>query len=133
MRTSSKRLSRNKGSKEKSGKESRSPDEVLVRRVLSDRECATWYPNNAEVLAYNRALRQLDDASARPGAVAEGDIQRSKKSAAADGSFESVERTNKFTKPRTLVFSSRYEGVPAISVWTGYAVLVVDKAVGLGW
>ena len=34
-------------------------DEVIVRRVLTDKECATWYPMNQEALAYNRSLRQL--------------------------------------------------------------------------
>jgi major vault protein len=118
-------------------------DEVIVRRVLSDRECATWYPNNAEVLAYNRSLRQLEEASAgRPGAVAEGEVlkqkagQRSSPSpaqqvamgAAAPAQFgEALDRSNLYTKPRTIVFNTKYEGVPATNVWVGYAVLVVDK------
>lgn len=33
--------------------------EVIVRRVLSDRECNMWYPGNAEVLEYNRKARPL--------------------------------------------------------------------------
>jgi len=46
-------------------------DEVIVRRALSDRECATWYPANSDVLAYNRSLRTLEDKGieARKGAV----------------------------------------------------------------
>ncbi len=95
-------------------------EEVIVRRVLSDRECATWYPNNAEVLAYNRALRQLDDAGPRPGAVPA-------KVTAGPASFEAVDRDRGFTKPRTVVIATKYEGVPSMSVWVGYAVLVVDK------
>ena len=31
--------------------------EVIVRRVLSDRECSLWFPGNAEVLEYNRRAR----------------------------------------------------------------------------
>ncbi|MFN0252946.1 MAG: hypothetical protein ACKV2T_39090 [Kofleriaceae bacterium] len=72
-------------------------EEIFVRRVLSDRECATWYPGNADVLAYNHSLRQREDT--RP----------------------------QFSKTREVVMATRYEGVPSISVWTGYAVLVVDK------
>ncbi len=94
-------------------------DEVIVRRALSDRECATWYPTNAEVLAYNRALRVLDDAGTRPGVKATPPVPQA--------SFEAVDRSNQFTKPRTLVFTTKYEGVPSMSVWVGYAVLVVDK------
>jgi major vault protein len=119
-------------------------EEVLVRRVLSDRECATWYPGNAGALAYNRALRQLEDsADGRPGAVAEGEVQKQKAgragsaqqvaigpapaAAPAAGAFGTELDRGAFAKPRTLVFHTRYEGVPALSVWVGYAVLVVDK------
>ena len=108
-------------------------DDVIVRRVLSDRECATWYPTNVDALTYNRGLRQLEDAGARPGAVAEAEVQKTKGKSAAQqvamgpASFEAVDRSNQFTKPRTLVFTTKFEGVPAVSVWVGYAVLVVDK------
>ena len=74
-------------------------EEIFVRRVLSDRECATWYPSNADVLAYNHSLRMRDDARA----------------------------ARQYPKTREVVMATRYEGVPSISVWTGYAVLVVDK------
>ncbi|MEZ4363419.1 MAG: hypothetical protein R3B48_24810 [Kofleriaceae bacterium] len=114
-------------------------DEVIVRRVLSDRECATWYPGNAEVLAYNRSLRQLDDGAARAGAIAEGRVQKQSNRAAVAQQIamgppaleahagEALDRSNVFTKPRALVFNTRFEGVPALNVWVGYAVLVVDK------
>nr|MBA3456217.1 hypothetical protein [Deltaproteobacteria bacterium] len=111
-------------------------DDVIVRRVLSDRECAAWYPANVDALAYNRGLRQIEDGGARPGAVVEGDVQKSKGKSAAQqvamgpASFEAVDRSNQFTKPRTLVFTTKFEGVPAVSVWVGYAVLVVDKQGG---
>ncbi len=117
-------------------------DEVIVRRVLSDRECATWYPNNGEVLAYNHSLRQLDDSGGRAGAIAEGEVQRQRGNRAvaqqvamgphstaspATPPGETLERSNVFAKPRTLVFNTKFEGVPSMTVWTGYAVLVVDK------
>jgi major vault protein len=119
-------------------------EEVLVRRVLADRECATWYPGNAQALAYNRQLRPLEEsAGGRTGAVAEGEVQKQKagKAAAAQqaalgpatapapapGAFGTELDRPAFAKPRTLVFHTRYEGVPALSVWVGYAVLVVDK------
>jgi major vault protein len=115
-------------------------EEVIVRRVLADRDCATWYPGNAQALAYNRQLRQLEDsADGRPGAVAEGEVQKQKAGRApaaqqvamgptpAAGAFGTELDRQAFVKPRTLVFHTRYEGVPALSVWVGYAVLVVDK------
>jgi major vault protein len=81
-----------------------------VRRVLSDRECATWYPANVDVLAYNRGLRSEERAPA---------AQPKKPPERVDES--------QFVKPRTIVFASKYDGVPAVNVWVGYAVLVVDK------
>ncbi len=114
-------------------------DEVMVRRVLTDRECATWYPGNAEVLAYNRALRAIDD-SGRAGAVVENEVQKKQARVAvaqqiamgpppADAKFpDALDRSNSYTKPRTVVFNTRYEGVPSLTTWVGYAVLVVDKA-----
>ena len=115
-------------------------DEVIVRRVLADRECTTWYPGNSEALAYNRSLRMLDDGGGRLGAVAEGEVQRQKGSRAAvaqqvamgpaapeTAAGESLDRSNTYTRPRTLIFNTKYEGVPSMSVWVGYAVLVVDK------
>jgi major vault protein len=74
-------------------------DEAVVRRALTDRECATWYPGNAEALAYNRGLRALEDPT-RPGVIA---------GAAAAGA------------------QARFAGVPSTNIWVGYAVMVVDK------
>jgi len=115
-------------------------DEVIIRRVLSERECNTWYPGNQAVLTHNRALRQLEaETDSRPGVVPEAEIQkqaRKKESPAqqvamghaAPAAFGAeLDRSNQFTKPRTIVFNTKYEGVPSLAVWVGYAVLVVDK------
>ena len=118
-------------------------DEVIVRRVLTDRECQTWYPGNDGVLAYNRSLRQLESAApaGRAGAVSESEIQRSQKKAPAAqqvamgaGAAASaalagdvLDRANQFTQPRTIVLDTRFQGVPSTNVWVGYAVMVIDK------
>lgn len=41
------------------------------------------------------------------------------------GSTETIRRGTKFTEPRTLTLNTKYDGVPRIEVWPGYAVLVV--------
>ncbi len=118
-------------------------DDVIVRRVLTDRECATWYPGNDAVLAYNRSLRQLENAApvGRAGVVSEAEIQKQQKKAPASQQVamgaaapasnqlagDVLERGNQFTQPRTVVLDTRFQGVPAINVWVGYAVMVVDK------
>ncbi|MCC6999633.1 MAG: hypothetical protein IT370_33820 [Deltaproteobacteria bacterium] len=126
-------------------------DEVIVRRVLTDKECMTWYPGNDEALAYNRSLRQvaMHAPTTRAGVVSEGDYERSQRrggqqkqgalaaSVAMEGSSVSkdsaammgdvLERGSNFTQPRTLVFNTKYEGVPSVNVYVGYAVMVIDK------
>jgi major vault protein len=131
-------------------------DEIIVRRVLSDRECQTWYPGNEEALVYNRSLRSVAAAAptTRAGVVSEGDFQRAQapsgrqrggaaapvpasQAVAMDASSVSrdsnamagdvVERMSTYNAPRTIVFNTKYEGVPSLNVWVGYAVMVVDK------
>jgi major vault protein len=121
-------------------------EEVIVRRILTDRECTTWYPGNEEALAYNRSLRTVANASpqGRAGVVSEGDYQRAQAaparggraegSASADGASREraaagdvTDRASQFNQPRTIVFNTKFEGVPSMTVWVGYAVMVVDK------
>ncbi|MBL8943486.1 MAG: hypothetical protein JNK45_10075 [Myxococcales bacterium] len=123
-------------------------DEVIVRRVLSEKEAAVWYPGNEEAIQYNRSLRQVMQAAptTRAGVVSEGDYERSQKrggrpqgagAVTMDQSSVSrdtaamvgdvLERGSNFTQPRTIVFNSKYEGVPTLNLWVGYAMLVVDK------
>ena len=59
--------------------------EVFVRRVLSDSESETMYPENKDVVDYNRTLRaiQARSPSTRKGMVSEGDLENSANSAKA--------------------------------------------------
>lgn len=38
---------------------------------------------------------------------------------------ESIRRGTKFTPPRTITLNTKYDGVPKIEIWPGYAILVV--------
>lgn len=134
--------------------------EIPVRRILSDDECALWYPGNTAVLEYNRELAQAmaENPSGRSGVVSEGDWRKrqAKKMAAggagieaaymsASGAFAQQEalqnfrreeasteagpggivRQTAYTAPRTLTLNTKFDGVPRVEVWPGYAVLVV--------
>lgn len=95
----------------------------------------------------------------RSGVVSEGDLSRSMKSKGAvgdalrkgmvgasasslnmqtsmvsnaltSGLTEEISRTSGYTHPRTVTINSKFEGVPRITVWTGFAVMVVDSAGG---
>lgn len=145
--------------------------EVIVRRVLADRECQDWYPGNLEALGYNQNLREiLKQVPTTRGAPSEGDIERNYRGGKggpnkgmvvgasmntggvyamsqpigsvsnanfADSSRVSKEqgfvgdefvRASSFTAPRALTLDTKYQGVPTVQVWTGYAVLVVSKS-----
>lgn len=141
--------------------------EVIVRRVLTDRQCQDWYPGNHEALGYNQNLREiLKQVPTTRGAPSEGDVERNYKgikggpskgmvvgasmntggvyassmpvasATFADSSRVSKEqgfvgdefvRASSFTAPRALTLDTKYQGVPTVEVWTGYAVLVVSK------
>lgn len=126
-------------------------NEVIVRRVLSDREAELWYPGNAEALEYNRSLRTIlqNVPTTRQGALSEGDVERGSKgrnfnkgiapvgaAAAMESSRvggdqalggEEFSRASSYSQPRTITLETKYQGAPQINVWTSYAVLVVSK------
>jgi major vault protein len=134
-------------------------DEVIVRRVLSPRECSLWYPGNSEALAYNSTLSELakKTPTTRAGAVSEGEATRASarmtksamggdsrggqtamySSASSMQSFVSNDsasaagdefaKSSSYTAPRTLTLSTKFEGVPRINIFTGFAVMVVNS------
>jgi major vault protein len=63
--------------------------EVIVRRVLSDKQSSLWYPGNGEALAYNQGLRNVlaNVPTTRSGAVSEGDYTRGTKGATKSAAF----------------------------------------------
>jgi major vault protein len=105
--------------------------EVIVRRVLDRRQVELWFPGNASALAHNEKL-------ARAGEGAAPALARKRESAdevsppaaaPAQAAFagDDFTRSQTYAQPRTIVLDNRYEGAVAISVWTGYAVMVVSK------
>jgi major vault protein len=118
--------------------------EVLVRRVLTDRECALWYPGNAEALDYNRRMRALmhELPTSRAGVIAEDDVGKRARSGRetpptskapaqiVPGDHhvgDEFARANVYTPPRTITLDTRFQGAPQISPRIGYAVLVTAK------
>lgn len=110
--------------------------EVVVKRKLTPKECALMYPGNAEVLAYNNGLTEkTTEKAARKGqtnATADmingGYLTANQESTLAI--FEAnanISRGVSYTKPRTITLDTKYDGVVAVSVWTGYAINVVSK------
>jgi len=145
-------------------------NEVIVRRVLTLRECSLWYPGNQEAMAYNQMLFELAKRAptTRSGVVSEGEVDRATKRRGGGGerlnlgepatkgimpqnmvaaamyssapsmrSFvsndsssaagEELSRSSSYTAPRTLTLNTKFEGVPRICIFTGFAVLVVNS------
>jgi major vault protein len=110
--------------------------QVTIRRVLDKRAVELWYPGNAEALQYNTGLASLAVASdgyvENKSYATAMELQRSmnrgtRGSTALVGAGDSIQRGGKFTPPPTLTLNTKYEGVPTINIWTGYAIQVVDK------
>ncbi len=112
--------------------------EVIVRRVLDPRTVALWFPGNAEALAVNQQLATMKRSQAegehlvdreqqRVMAAKAPQAQRADEKAASTYAGDDFTRSQNFTRPRTLVLDTKYEGAVSIDVWTGYAVLVVSR------
>jgi major vault protein len=122
---------------------------VIIRRVLSDKQCKLWYPGNDEALEYNRHLRSVlqQAPTTRAGAISEGDLSRSARSSkgarkkalykgiamessiSGDQELQADEfvRSATYTEPRMVTLNTKFQGVPNIDIFTGYAVLIVSK------
>ena len=112
--------------------------EVVVKRKLTNKECDLMYPGNNEVLIYNSGLtEQAVERMAKKGLTGSAvtDALNSVYSTANQESalaiFEAnanISRGVSYTKPRTITLDTKYEGVVAVDVWTGYAINVVSKS-----
>lgn len=108
--------------------------EVVVKRKLTNSQCALWYPGNNEALEYNRSLNEK---AVEKGVVASADALNNLTAYSASYSTAStlanleakanISRGTSYTKPRTITLDNKYDGVVSIDVWTGYAVDVVSK------
>lgn len=110
--------------------------EVIVKRKLSEKQCNLWFPGNVDALAYNLALTEK---------AVEKSVAKSTTAnymAATDWAFSTadtattlanleakanISRGTSYTKPRTITLETKFEGVVAIDIWTGYAVNVISK------
>lgn len=111
--------------------------EVVVRRKLTAKECGLMYPGNKEVLIYNSNLseRAMEKLAKKGLSDSTTDILNNTYSTANQDStlaiFEAnanISRGVSYTKPRTITLDTKYEGVVALDVWTGYAINVVSKS-----
>jgi len=112
--------------------------EVVVKRKLTNKECDLMYPGNSEVLTYNNGLtEQAVERMAKKGLTgfavtdALNNVYSTANQESALAIFEAnanISRGVSYTKPRTITLDTKYEGVVAVDVWTGYTINVVSKS-----
>ena len=111
--------------------------EVVVKRKLTPSECALFYPGNVEVFNYNNSLSEKScEKLARKGlSTASTDAinmaystSNQLDSLAIFEANANISRGVSYTKPRTITLDTKYDGVVAIDVWTGYAINVISKS-----
>ena len=107
--------------------------EVVVKRKLTDNQCHLWYPGNAEALEYNRGLseksveKSLTKSISPDEFVAYLSYNNNDSTLANLEAKANISRGTSYTKPRTITLDNKYDGIPSVDVWTGYAVNVVSK------
>lgn len=122
--------------------------QLIVRRVLSEKTVRLWYPGNEKVVQINKELENLnkDPAAEKYDDLVSYDIGRpiqamalaepaSNLLAKEDRAYaksrsvagDTLSRGTKFTPPRTVTLDTKYEGAVSITIWPGYAVLIVNK------
>ena len=113
--------------------------EVFAKRSLSDNEVLLMYPGNTDALEYNRSLRQFqvsvesdvitnDMLQADYGEFERQPVVRSFSARASRTALpDQMERKTSYTEPHSVVLNdNRFDGVPTLKIWTGFAVLLVQ-------
>jgi len=115
--------------------------EVVVRRILEPKQVQLWFPGNQEALDYNIKMKQLSKAEGAEDFLTDDRLKKTLSSRMKVSESAAIPlppplegfagddftRHNQFTKPRMITLDTKYEGAVGITVWTGYAVLVIGK------
>lgn len=132
--------------------------EVVLKRILTEKECELWYPGNDEAAEFNTVLRDVQEKSPSTRAgVSEKELLRHLSKGGRDASpmmaryamaasnavmadesdvhsakagavADEWERGSTYQEPRTLILDTKYSGVPTICPWQNNAVQIVDKS-----
>ncbi|HBP17262.1 MAG TPA: hypothetical protein DEA08_05615 [Planctomycetes bacterium] len=107
--------------------------EVIVRRVLDPHHVELWFPGNREALQVNQQLKEELRGSGGEMLVQAAEPLSEAVAFAEDEVLDELvgddfRRRPTYTPPRTLTLDTKYEGAVGVSVWTGYAMLVVSRS-----
>lgn len=108
--------------------------EVIVKRVLTQKEVEYLYPGNTVALQHNQVLAQQIEASGTDFLMAANAPTAYMSMGAGPASarmarvaIDSIDRKNTYTPPRSITLNNKYDGVVNIQLWTGYALLIVSS------
>lgn len=125
--------------------------QVIAQRGLDLKLCELMFPGNVEALEINAARLGIDDQDIMSGgggeallnssetrgfesyastsAVVSQDTTRRVMIRGASKALpgDAFDRKNKFTAPRSIVLNTKYDGAVAVTLWTGYAMLLIRK------
>jgi major vault protein len=98
-----------------------------VRNVVTDEEYSSAIGGMDYMGSVGSAFEAQNYAARSMVAIAAAAAppMRSASHAPVGKGLENFERGTSYTEPRTVTFNNKYDGVPVIQVWTGYAVMVV--------
>ena len=114
--------------------------EVVVKRKLTPKQCALWFPGNDEVASYNDTLTEkavekslskvfkssindtsLDDFSYLTATSTDSTLAYAESNA-------KISRGTSYTKPRTITLDNKMDGIVSMDIWNGYAVNAISKS-----
>lgn len=128
--------------------------QVIAQRALDLKLCELMFPGNTDALEINAARLGVDDQDISvggggehvlsanstsetrgydsygpSGAVVTPDTTRRVMIKGASKALpgDAFDRKNKFTAPRSVVLNTKYDGAVSVTLWTGYAMLLIRK------
>jgi major vault protein len=114
--------------------------EVIVKRILDNKQVALMFPGNKEALEYNTKLAReipsdgyLPEADVSPKKLKESAGQYSRSTmrftddSTLDEFADGLKRLTEYSPPRSITLDNKYEGAVLINVWPGYAIQVMNK------
>ncbi|HEY4507961.1 MAG TPA: hypothetical protein VJJ47_03750, partial [Candidatus Paceibacterota bacterium] len=99
-------------------------NDVIVRRVLSDREVTLLFPGNEEARRVNQVFRQQAGGDKEILEVRPPEETVMRRSLAA--ATQTFDRGTGYTPPRTITIDTKYDGAVRIRTFPGHAIMVVN-------
>ena len=116
---------------------------VIVRRILSAKQVALWFPGNTEAMEYNLKLQELQQNDKSRNYIESNQLDEvqqiqqeqsvssisniAKQKVSKKIAGDNFARDSNYVPPRTITLDNKYDGAVTISPYTGYAVLIVSR------